>query len=59
MLLLIALAAPAAAALIIEDEKAHHDRFAEGAPPSGPLMRLLDRIVAFGTETAIWTGMRL
>jgi ubiquinone biosynthesis monooxygenase Coq7 len=48
-----------ALSLIVEDEKAHHDRFAEGMPPSGPLMRLLDRIVALGTEAVIWTGMRL
>ena len=48
-----------AISLIVEDEKAHHDRFAEGRPPSGPLMRLLDRIVTFGTEAVIWTGMRL
>jgi ubiquinone biosynthesis monooxygenase Coq7 len=48
-----------ALSLIVDDEKAHHDRFAQGQPPPGPVMRLLDRIVAFGTEAVIWTGMRL
>jgi 3-demethoxyubiquinol 3-hydroxylase len=45
--------------LIAGDEREHHDRFAKRMERPGLFMRALDKVVAFGTEAVIWTGMRL